>query len=49
MPQSRGENLKDIMYFHHMTYMATSIPRTPAPGVLKFTVLVDPSFAINTL
>ena len=30
---------KEIMHFHYMTYMAT------APGVMKFTILVDPSLS----
>ena len=41
--------LKEIMHFYYMTYMATPPPtRTPAPGVMKFTFLVDPSLVIIT-
>ena len=32
-----------------MTYMATPYTRIPQPGVMKFTILVDPSFVIITL
>ena len=32
-----------------MTYMATTNIRTPALGVMKFTILLDPSFVIITL
>ena len=31
-----------------MNEMATSCTRTPAPRVIKFTILVDPSFVIIT-
>ena len=37
--------LKEIMHFHYMTYnWPCHSTRTPAaPGVMKFTILVDPS------
>ena len=31
-----------------MIYMAIPSARTPAPGVMKFTILVDPSLVIIT-
>ena len=31
-----------------MTYMATLLYKNPAPGVMKFTILVDPSLIIIT-
>ena len=31
-----------------MTYMATPCTRTPAPGVMKFTIFIDPSLVIIT-
>ena len=33
---------KEIIHFHHVTFMTTSQPRIPAPEVMKFTILVDP-------
>ena len=40
---------KDIMHFHYMTYMVTPSTITIAPGVMKFTILVDPSLVIITM
>ena len=37
------------MHFHYMNYMTTLSTRTPAPGVMKFTILVDPSVVIITM
>ena len=35
-------NFKEIIHFHYMTYMATPpSTKTPAPGAMKFTLLVD--------
>ena len=39
--------IKEIMHFHYM-YMTYST-RTPAPGVMKFTILVDPSLVITAM
>ena len=33
---------KEIMHFHYMTYKATPSIRTPAPGVMKFTIFGRP-------
>ena len=39
--------LKEIMHFHYMTcIMPHPSTRTPAPGVMKFTILADPSLVI---
>ena len=35
---------KEIMQFHYTTYMPHPSTRTPAPSVIKFTILVNPSF-----
>ena len=32
------------MHFRFMTYMATPLHKNPAPGVMKFTIFVHPSF-----
>ena len=41
--------VKEIMHFYCMTYMTTPQHiKTPAPGVMKFTILVDPSLVIIT-
>ena len=40
---------KEIMYFHYITIWPRPCTRTPAPGVMKFTILVDPSFVIITI
>ena len=40
--------LKEIIYFHYMTYMATLLFKNPAPGVMKLTILVDPSLITIT-
>ena len=40
--------LREIMHFHYMTYMARPSTRTPAPGVMKFTILVARSVVIIT-
>ena len=37
---------KEIMHFYYMTYMVT--PQNLTPGVMKFTILVDPSLFIIT-
>ena len=38
---------KEIMHFHYMTYIwPCPSTRTPAPGVMKFAILVDPSLVI---
>ena len=41
--------LAEIMQFPYMTYMAMPKQRTPAQGVMKFTILVDPSMVIITI
>ena len=33
---------KEIMHFHYIIYMARPQQRTTAPGVMKFTILIDP-------
>ena len=40
---------EEIMYFHYITYMATPQHKNPYPGVMKFTILVDPSSVIITI
>ena len=39
----REEIFNEIMLFHYTTYIATPGTRTPAPGIMKITILVDPS------
>ena len=45
MPKSLRKTLKEIMQFQYMTCMTTPQlhVKTPAPGVMKFTILVDRS------
>ena len=43
------ENLKEIMHFRYMTYLATPQYKNPCPGVKKFKHLVDPSLVIIIL
>ena len=38
-----------MMHFHYMTNMVMPFHKTPVPGVIKFTILVDPSFVIITI
>ena len=40
---------KEIKHFHNMTYIAIPPTRTPALGVMKFTLVVDPSLVIITI
>ena len=42
--EQRRKIFKAIMHFHYMTYMATPQHKNPCPGVMKFTIWVDPSF-----
>ena len=42
------EDLKEIMHFLYMTYIATPCTRAPALEGMKFTILVDPSLIIIT-
>ena len=37
------------MHFHYITHMATAQHQNPCPGVMKFTILVNPSLVIITL
>ena len=37
---------KEIMHFHYISYMAMPSTRTHESGVMKFTILVDPSLDI---
>ena len=46
---TREEDFKRNNAFHYMTYMATPLHKNPCPGVMKFTVLVDPSLVIITI
>ena len=39
---------KEIIQFLYMSYMDTTSTITPAPGVMKFTILIDPSLIIIT-
>ena len=41
--------LKELMQFHYMTFMPRPSTRTPAPRVMKVTILVDPSMVIITI
>ena len=41
--------LKEIMHFHYMTYISTSKHKNPCPGVMKFTIYVDPSLVIISI
>ena len=43
------KTLSELMHFHYMTYMATPYTRIPQPGVMKFTILEDPSIVIITI
>ena len=43
MPGSREEN------FYTMNYMATPLHKNFCPGVMKFTILLDPSLVIITI
>ena len=44
------KNFKEIMHFHYITDIwPHPSARTPAPGVMKVTILVDPSFVIITI
>ena len=38
--------LKEIMYFHCMTYSHALAQELPASEVMKFTIMVDPSLVI---
>ena len=51
MIRSREEDFKDIMHFQYTctANMATPSTRTIGPGVMKFTMLVDPSLVINDI
>ena len=40
---------KEIMNFHYITYMDTPQHKNPAPGVMKLTILVDPSLFVITI
>ena len=42
------KNLKEIMHFHFMCYMVTLKNRIPAPRVMKFTILVDPTLVTSS-
>ena len=48
-PRVQKTILKAIMQFHYLTLMATPWQRAPAPGVIKFTILVDLSLVIITI
>ena len=39
---------KEIMHSNYMTYMSTPLHKNPYPGVMKFTIMVDPSLVIIT-
>ena len=45
-PDCRRRFFEKIMQFHYMTYMATPSQKTPAQGVMKFTILVDPTASL---
>ena len=42
------KNFKEIMQFHYLSYMTMPLHTTPTPGVMKFTILVNPSGVIIT-
>ena len=39
---------KEIMHFHYLTLWPRPCTKPPAPGVMKLTILVDPSLVIIT-
>ena len=39
---------KEMVHFNYMIYMATTKHKNPCPGVMKFSILVDPSLVIIT-
>ena len=41
--------LKEIMHFHYITHMATLLHKNPCPGVMKYSIFVDPSLDIITI
>ena len=49
MPGSKEENFKRNYAFSLYDIWQRPITRTLAPGVMKFTILVDPSLVINTV
>ena len=40
---------KEKMHFHYMTHMVTPQQKNPCPGVMKFTILIDPSLVTITI
>ena len=48
-PGAERRFILEIMHFHCMTYIATSSPRTPTPGVINFKILLDPFLFISTI
>ena len=43
--QAEKKFLKEIMHFHYVNIWTRPCTRTPAPGVMKFTILIDPSLS----
>ena len=37
------------MHFHYMIYLAMLLHKNPCPGILKFTILVEPSLVFITV
>ena len=40
---------EDMLHFHYITYLSTPQHNIPAPGMIKFTILLDPSLVIISI